>query len=61
MSAPVTRDEACAAARRVLDAALDRLARDLAAGRLGPEADLAIRRAERRRAARTAPRHADAA
>lgn len=48
MSAVIPREQAFAAARAVLDAALDRIARDRAAGRLTPEAELSIRRAERR-------------
>ncbi|MFF7146075.1 hypothetical protein ACFZB5_33580 [Streptomyces nodosus] len=53
----VPREQAFAAARRVLDQALDRIARDRAAGLLSPEAELIVRRAERRYAERhgTAP------
>ncbi|MGW7201072.1 hypothetical protein [Streptomyces chryseus] len=55
-AAPVTREQAFANARAVLDEALDRIARDRASGRLSPDAELSIRRAERRRADRTQPR-----
>ncbi|MYV44965.1 hypothetical protein [Streptomyces sp. SID2888] len=48
----IPREQAFAAARRVLDQALDRIARDRAAGRLSPEAELIVRRAERRYAER---------
>lgn len=62
MTAPtVTREQAITNARAVLDAALDRIARDRAAGRLAPDAELDIRRAERRRAARLADQHRAAA
>ncbi|MGW3511212.1 hypothetical protein [Streptomyces sp. NPDC000994] len=55
----IPREQAFANARAVLDAALDRIARDRAAGRLSPEAELSIRRAERR--ATRAPGHRAAA
>ncbi|GHC44248.1 MULTISPECIES: hypothetical protein [Streptomyces rochei group] len=58
MSTVIPREQAFAAARAVLDAALDRIARDRAAGRLAPEAELSIRRAERRQ---TTPAHRAAA
>ncbi|MFJ2017213.1 hypothetical protein [Streptomyces nodosus] len=54
----IPREQAYAAARVVLDAALGRIARDRAIGRLSPEAELIVRRAERRYAERhgtTAP------
>jgi len=50
MNAPahvIPREVAFANARRVLDRALDRIARDRAAGRLAPDAELTIRRIER--------------
>lgn len=46
-STVIPREVALANARRVLDRALDRIARDRAAGRLAPEAELSIRRSER--------------
>ncbi|MDN5380694.1 hypothetical protein QEP66_00930 [Streptomyces sp. LB8] len=56
MTAPavVPREQAFADARRVLDAALDRIARDRAAGRLSPETVAYLAAAEQRRAARLA-------
>ncbi|MGW0134863.1 hypothetical protein [Streptomyces sp. NPDC003299] len=50
MTGVIPREEAFAAARVVLDAALARIARDRAAGRLSPEAEQIIRRAEHRQA-----------
>lgn len=50
----IPREQAFADARRVLDAALDRIARDRAAGRLSPEDEAHIAAAEHRRAARLA-------
>lgn len=52
----IPREQAFAAARRVLDAARRRRDRDRAAGRLAPEVELIMRRLERQR--RTAPRPA---
>jgi hypothetical protein len=53
MTAPaVSREQAFAAARAVLDRARVRIARDRAAGRLAPEAEFALRRIEREQAAR---------
>ncbi|MET9253784.1 hypothetical protein [Streptomyces sp. NPDC003717] len=52
MSAPVvTREQAFANARRVLDAARDRRDADRAAGRLPAEAELILRRLERQQRA----------
>ncbi|MFD8611037.1 hypothetical protein [Streptomyces sp. NPDC059631] len=61
MSDVIPREQAIARARAVLDAALDRIARDLAAGRLAPEAEARIRRGEQRRAQRLAAQHRAAA
>ncbi|MEV6074383.1 hypothetical protein AB0L80_04590 [Streptomyces sp. NPDC052069] len=56
MSAPtVTRDQAFADARRVLDAARARRDRDRAAGRLAPEIELILRRLEREQKGAQAP------
>ncbi|MFE5395797.1 hypothetical protein ACFQ9U_14660 [Streptomyces sp. NPDC056568] len=56
MSAPViSRDQAFANARRVLDAARDRRDSDRAAGRLDPGAELILRRLERQQRAQQAP------
>ncbi|MEU8989999.1 hypothetical protein AB0C98_26810 [Streptomyces sp. NPDC048558] len=52
----VPREQAFAAARRVLDAARHRRDRDRVAGRLAPEVELILRRLERQQ--RTAPRPA---
>lgn len=58
MNAPViTREQAFANARAVLDKALDRIARDRAAGRLDPDAETRLRLAELRYA-RTHPQPA---
>ncbi|MFE1332055.1 hypothetical protein [Streptomyces microflavus] len=60
----VTRDQAIAAARAVLDRARIRIARDRAAGRLSPEHELICRRIERdahRREAEQAATHRNAA
>ncbi|WP_053913685.1 hypothetical protein [Streptomyces sp. TP-A0875] len=57
----IPREQVIAAVRRELDIALDRIARDRAAGRLSPDAELHIRRAERRRADRLAAAHRPAA
>ncbi|MGF0176687.1 hypothetical protein ACQF36_41415 [Streptomyces sp. Marseille-Q5077] len=49
MTAPViTREQAFANARRVLDRARDRRDADRAAGRIAPEVELVLRRLERR-------------
>ncbi|PVC91441.1 hypothetical protein DBP19_16625 [Streptomyces sp. CS090A] len=57
-STVIPREVAFANARRVLDRALDRIARDRAAGRLAPEAELALRRSERNTRARQAEQDA---
>jgi DNA-binding phage protein len=62
-STVVPREIAFANARRVLDHALNRIARDRAAGRLAPEAELTIRRLERAhrdKAEPNAPKHSAA-
>lgn len=59
----IPRDQAIANARAVLDRACVRIARDRAAGRLAPEAELICRRLEReqaRRATAQTPRRAAA-
>ncbi|GAA3237108.1 hypothetical protein [Streptomyces lavendulae] len=62
MSAPViSREQAFANARRVLDEARFRRDRDRAAGRLDPAAELVLRRIEREQRAQAAgPRRAAA-
>ncbi|NEA19851.1 hypothetical protein [Streptomyces halstedii] len=61
MSAPtISREQAITNARRILDMALDRIARDRAAGRLTPEAVDRLRLAEARYA-RQQPRNLDRA
>jgi hypothetical protein len=61
VSAPVTpRAECIRQARAVLDAALLRIARDRAAGRLDPAAELIVRRAERQQHTAPTPGHAAA-
>lgn len=57
-STVIPREVAFANARRVLDRALDRIARDRAAGRLAPEAELALRRSERKIRAQQAEQNA---
>ncbi|WP_329622961.1 hypothetical protein OG357_23130 [Streptomyces sp. NBC_01255] len=55
MSAPVvTREQAFANARRVLDIALAEVAADYAAGRLSPEREMAVRRLLRKQHAEQA-------
>ncbi|MFC8584190.1 hypothetical protein ACFUGD_06495 [Streptomyces sp. NPDC057217] len=57
MTAPtVTREQAFAAARRVLDIALAEVAADYAAGRLDPEREAKVRRLLERQRAQAAPR-----
>ncbi|WP_432194751.1 hypothetical protein [Streptomyces sp. bgisy027] len=64
MTAPavIPREVAFANARQVFDRACARIARDRAAGRLSPEAELKLRRLERqqRRSAHTAQHRAAA-
>jgi hypothetical protein len=61
MTTPTTtREQAIRNARAVLDAALDRIARDRAEGRLTPDAESRIRLAERRYARRH-PQHTNCA
>ncbi|MFD5591972.1 MULTISPECIES: hypothetical protein [Streptomyces] len=56
MNGPViSRDQAIANARRVLDAARHRRDRDRAAGRLAPDVELILRRLERKQRANQAP------
>jgi hypothetical protein len=62
MTAPtVTREQAFANARRVLDAARARRDADRAAGRLAPEVELICRRLERQQRHQTATPHRAAA
>ncbi|QCX77641.1 hypothetical protein C9F11_20030 [Streptomyces sp. YIM 121038] len=51
----IPREQAFAAARRVLDAARRRRDTDRAAGRLAPEVELILRRLERQQRAEQAP------
>lgn len=63
MTAPITREQAFANARAVLDRARARRDADRAAGRLAPEAELICRRLERqqRQQPTATPHHAAAA
>ena len=60
MSAPITREQAYANARAVLDGARARRDADRAAGRLAPEVELICRRLERQQRT-AAPAHRAAA